>query len=87
MLLAWKFIHCSVSAPVLRMAWESPMRQTTATGPRKACGPAVDRELRFAVEDDEHLLDRVVKVVADTAPGGNLATVQEVEMGADRARA
>jgi hypothetical protein len=54
---------------------------------RKAGGAAVDRELRFAVEDDEHLLDRVVKVVADTAPGGDLATVEEVEVGADRAPA
>src|SRR4029453_6675400 len=30
---------------------------------------AVDRELRFSVENDEHLFDGVVKVVADARSG------------------
>ena len=43
----------------------------------------VDGELRFAVEDDEHLLDHVVEVMTDAGSCGNHAAVQEVELGRD----
>ena len=53
--------------------------------PLNARGAAVDRELPLAVEDDEHLLHGVVKVVADAAARGNLAAVQEIEVRPNRA--
>ena len=53
--------------------------------PLKARGAAIDRELPLAVEDDEHLLNGVVKVVPDAAARGNFAAVQEIEMRSDRA--
>ena len=53
--------------------------------PLKPRGAAVDGELPLAVEDDEHLLHGVVKVVADAAARGNLAAVQEIEVWSDRA--
>ena len=45
----------------------------------------VDRELRFAVEDHEHLLDDVVEVMADAGARRNDAAMQEVELRRDRA--
>ena len=35
----------------------------------------------FAIEDDEHLLDHVVKVVADARARRDHAAVQEIELG------
>jgi hypothetical protein len=40
----------------------------------------VNGELRLAVEDDEHLLVCVVKVMPHPAPGHNLAAMHEVEV-------
>ena len=45
----------------------------------------VDRELRFAVEDHEHLLDDVVEVMADAGARRNDAAMQEVELRRQRA--
>ena len=42
---------------------------------------AVDGELRFAVEDDEHLLALIMEVRADAALRLNDAAVQEVQIG------
>ena len=44
-------------------------------------GTAVDRELGFSVEDDEHFFDDVVEMMADARAGRNHAAMQEVELG------
>ncbi len=46
---------------------------------------AVDRELRFAVEDDEHLFGGVMEVVADAAARRDLAAMKEIEIRLQRA--
>jgi hypothetical protein len=46
-------------------------------------GTAIDRELRFSVENDEHLLDGVVKVVADAGSRRDHAAMEKVELGRD----
>ena len=47
---------------------------------------AVDRELRFAVEDDEHLFALIVEVRADAALRLDDAAVQEVQVRVERRR-
>ena len=44
----------------------------------------VDRELRLAIEDDEHLLALIVEVMAHPAAGHDLATVDEIQVGSQR---
>ena len=47
---------------------------------------SVDGELRFAVEDHEHLLAAIVEVLADAAMGVDDALMDEDEVGAERIR-
>ena len=43
-------------------------------------GSAVDGELSFAIQDDEHLLAFVMEVLTDTAPGRDDTAMQEQEI-------
>jgi hypothetical protein len=46
---------------------------------------SIDRELGFSVENDEHLFDGVVEVVANPGSRRNLAAMQEIELGRNSA--
>jgi hypothetical protein len=48
-------------------------------------GAPVDGELSFTVEDHEHFLNGIVKVMSDARPGWNLAAMQEIEFRRHRA--
>ena len=55
-----------------------------ARRPFQRRGPAVDRELRFAVENDEHLLAVVVEMRADARLRLDHAAVEEPQVGVER---
>ena len=42
---------------------------------------AIDRELGFSVENDEHLFDDVVKMVADAGSRRDHASMEKIELG------
>ena len=44
---------------------------------------AIDRELGFSVENDEHLFDGVVKMVADARSRRDHAAMEKIELGRD----
>ena len=52
-----------------------------ARGTLDGGGAAVNRELGCSVENDEHLFDDVVEMVADARAGRDHAAMQEVELG------
>ena len=56
-----------------------------ADGPLQQRRAAVDGELGFAVEDDEHLLRCVVEVMPDAAARRDLAAMKEIEIRLKRA--
>jgi hypothetical protein len=49
--------------------------------------PAVDRELSLAIQDDEHFFRLIVEMLADPAVRGDHATMDEDQVGAERAHA
>src|ERR1700761_4135773 len=51
-----------------------------ASGPFDPRGVAVDRELRLAIQDGEHLLNSVVEVLGRAASGHHLAAQNEIDI-------
>ncbi len=52
-----------------------------ARGPFQRRGPAIDRKLGFAIEDDEHLLALVMEMRADAALGLDHPAVHKKQVG------
>ena len=62
------------------------MRTGAPAGPFSTRRAAVDRELRFPVEDHEHLFALIVEVRADAALRLDDAAMQEVQVRVERSR-